>query len=773
MSEVHNIFGKRPLELANLKTFALSIEGIRCEDRGENTLYFWDDGKSTRGFDISLEEDYIEVRNTVLSNRFDYELTNKIVTEILALTDGIIFNDEDVEVTKSSIFDNNTIIKKESGDCEMVRILSKEHEISIFGPVREVYFGKRLFEALSSLDGKELKKIMFDLILTVNFRLPDYDSPNIMLVSSSENDEEHKKMIVLSNKTDYILGKYDNIFLYMDDGPIMITNEILNNFLPLNWTLVDEYTIIAPIIDHDEWEKLLANAKEFDLWSHYSKDRKERCGEQAQSMVSNISNSREIHIDCPNCSQPVQFVFWDIIDINANPELKKKIHDSSIFFAHCPECDSNIYVPYGFVYHDMEQQLVLFFQHEENADYFGNDVSKLLDSLLQSGYRNRIVYGYNKLKEKMLIFDNEQDDLDIELIKYGLVKNYLHNNLDNPTQVYFIQKNDDSYDFYIKENGKEGYERRFSLLECKMAKDSFIYRFETINEGCGFYTIDSKWIENHIEPMPSVNVLEKLKQKYDSVGFGPHCGRIAVKKNGLTGFVDIEGNEMIPPIYRNAMSFSEGMSVVNLAVHKYGLIDTDGKDIIPCKYDNVRSYQNGFARVEKGIYWAVIDENKNFVISFDREYQYIEDFVNGLARVKKGTKWGIINLYGDIIAPLKYYEIDAFKSGLARVRLKPKLYGYIDEKGKEIVPPIYEFIGDFRKGVAVVFVDGKRGLVNKNGEVIFIPENDFIGDFNNDGLAVFGKNKKIGIVNNYGRIIVPAICTNREELKVAYLICFQ
>lgn len=536
MSITHNIINKRPLDFSKLNNFVSTIDGAKIREQGQGTFYYWIDGKSTRGVDITLETDCIEIRNTALSNRFDYELTNKIVTEILALTDGIIFNEEDIEIQNLPIFDNDTIIEKEIRDCEVVRILSKEHEITIYGPVREVYFGKRLYEKLSDLEGEYLRNLMINLILTVNYQLPDFDSPNIMLVSNRENDDEQKKMIVLSNESDYIFGRYDNILLHTDGDPIMITNEILNTMLPQCWMLVDEYTVIAPIIDQNEWEKLLANAKRFDL----------------------------------------------------------------------------------------------------------------------------------------------------------------------------------------------------------------------------------------IEPMPSENVLEKLKQRYDSIGFGPHCGRIAVKKNGLTGFVNIEGTEVIPTIYRSAMSFIEGMSVVSLAVHKYGLIDINGKEIIPCKYDNVRPYQNGYARVEKGIYWAVIDKNLDFIIPFNKEYQRIEGFFNGLARVKKGTKWGVINLNGDIVAPIKYYEIDAFKRGLARIRLKPKLYGYMNEKGEEIVPPVYEFIGEYTKEVAVVLINGKQGLVNRSGNIIFIPENDFIGVFNSVGHAVFVKGEKMGIVNNYGEIIIPAIYENHEELKEAY-----
>ena len=51
----------------------------------------------------------------------------------------------------------------------------------------------------------------------------------------------------------------------------MITNEILNTILPSNWTLIDEYTIVAPSINQSEWKKLLTHAKKYDLWESFMK----------------------------------------------------------------------------------------------------------------------------------------------------------------------------------------------------------------------------------------------------------------------------------------------------------------------------------------------------------------------------------------------------------------------------------------------------------------------------------------------------------------------
>ena len=274
MSIVHNIIGKRPIDMSRIDTFVSNIDGAICENRGEKTYHFWIDGKSTRGFEITLERDSIEVRNLVLSNRYDYELTNKIVTKILSLIDGIILNEEDEECVRYPIFDNDKITETEIQDCECVYILSKEHDVAICGPIRDVHFGKRMYKEFESLKGEQLRNKIFNLILTVNYKLPLFEPSGIMRVSSPENEE--KIMKFLSEETDYILGKYDYILLHNienSEKPIMITNEILNKILPPNWTLIDEYTIVAPSINQNEWKKLLTNAKKYDLWESFMENR--------------------------------------------------------------------------------------------------------------------------------------------------------------------------------------------------------------------------------------------------------------------------------------------------------------------------------------------------------------------------------------------------------------------------------------------------------------------------------------------------------------------
>jgi hypothetical protein len=182
----------------------------------------------------------------------------------------MIVDEDEEQVELLPLFDKVRISEMEVKDCELIQTLSKEREdIAIYGPTRKVHFGKRLHDSFKQFSGQQLKEKMFDLIVRVNYEIPDFDyGNNIMQVGNSEDDKKIMKLV--TNKADCIIDKYDFILLNTDDEkPIMITNQILNTMLPSNWTLVDEFTVVAPITSKDEWEKLLNTAKQYDQFDTF------------------------------------------------------------------------------------------------------------------------------------------------------------------------------------------------------------------------------------------------------------------------------------------------------------------------------------------------------------------------------------------------------------------------------------------------------------------------------------------------------------------------
>ena len=75
-------------------------------------------------------------------------------------------------------------------------------------------------------------------------------------------------------------------------------------------------------------------------------------------------------------------------------------------------------------------------------------------------------------------------------------------------------------------------------------------------------------------------------------------GFILIKDNDKYGFIDVNGNNVIPAIYDRAGSFSDGLAAVEKD-DKCGFIDHSGNIVIDLVFDSVIGFRFGLARVLK------------------------------------------------------------------------------------------------------------------------------------------------------------------------------
>ena len=143
----------------------------------------------------------------------------------------------------------------------------------------------------------------------------------------------------------------------------------------------------------------------------------------------------------------------------------------------------------------------------------------------------------------------------------------------------------------------------------------------------------------------------------------PHPFRVwnAADEEYYCGYIDNDGNVVIPPKYEIAEDFSEGLACV--AEHGwgkgYGFINTSGEVIISLK-DGVMVYGS---------------------------------FHEGLCLVSVDGKCGFIDRRGAMVIPPQFDGADGFDHGVAPVRVGEREangnWGFIDHTGKFIVPPKY------------------------------------------------------------------------------------
>ena len=196
---------------------------------------------------------------------------------------------------------------------------------------------------------------------------------------------------------------------------------------------------------------------------------------------------------------------------------------------------------------------------------------------------------------------------------------------------------------------------------------------------------------------------------------------IVAELDGKEGYINTKNEWVIPPTYRDAFAFRQGLAKVR-EVRGYRYINLKGEPVIQDFDANViePSDNTYIVGVRKECKYMVYDLNGNLLDTYNLLRNNRSD---AIFAVKKGGKWGYIDGYGKVIIPLEYKEVRNFSEGLAAVR-KDNKWGYINLKNEVVIP--IEFtnrgVSSFKNGVAKYYTDSGTGLINMKGEIIAEPK---------------------------------------------------
>ena len=161
-----------------------------------------------------------------------------------------------------------------------------------------------------------------------------------------------------------------------------------------------------------------------------------------------MSSRMKISVTCPECNGEYPFVMWKSINTTLNPEMKAAVKDRSAFLFECPSCGKKTYVDYGFLYHQMEDRIMIHYANsEENAEVIykmmtEDDPTGMLQNMRKENYLIRIVRSQNELLEKIAIFEEGLDDRIIEIFKIYVLVTFQedHPNCKSIETLYFKEQ---------------------------------------------------------------------------------------------------------------------------------------------------------------------------------------------------------------------------------------------------------------------------------------------------------------------------------------------
>lgn len=277
-----------------------------------------------------------------------------------------------------------------------------------------------------------------------------------------------------------------------------------------------------------------------------------------------------------------------------------------------------------------------------------------------------------------------------------------------------------------------------------------------------------------------------------------HQGRAIVESNELMGVVDRNHKLILAPTYEDLGDASEGLIYV-LKGDKYGYVDLNGVEMIPPIFDEAFNFENNRAIVGLDGSLGIINRSGEFAVH--AAYDDLRKISAELYVCSKDGKKGIVNPEGHVVIIPSYDQIGTFSEGLALATKSDTLL-YLNELGEVVLDhgykvfPNYLMKGEFNRGAAIVYKDGKYGRVNPKGDVLTEAnyENLGLGDggvpFRKEGfwgmlsmsnkevikptyqsLDVFDNkvviarmNDSIGVLDMKGNIIVPITFSEIEWL---------
>lgn len=238
-------------------------------------------------------------------------------------------------------------------------------------------------------------------------------------------------------------------------------------------------------------------------------------------------------------------------------------------------------------------------------------------------------------------------------------------------------------------------------------------------------------------------------------------------------------------------SISDGLLPIHVPNHGYGYVDVEGNEVIPCRYCEISDYHNGRAKVRLDCDYGFIDTSGRLLvkkgdneIAIPNSYDWAYDFEDGYFIVQKGKLFGAIDEYFNEIIPCALKSKDEVENTISKLKLfcqklpnedysekmnllntpiryeKKHLFGFKLANGSVICPPVLK-VDEFIEDRAVISIGGHKGYINKKLELVIESKYDFATAFS-EGLALV---HEIGKGTMYINKTGEAVLTNLSQLE--------
>ncbi len=170
-------------------------------------------------------------------------------------------------------------------------------------------------------------------------------------------------------------------------------------------------------------------------------------------------------------------------------------------------------------------------------------------------------------------------------------------------------------------------------------------------------------------------------------------------------------------------------------------------------YDLLYPFDDGYARAVKELKWGLLDENLGVAVDFS--WDYLGELSENRRAVKQGEQYGFLDERNKLVITPVYRQVYNFSEGLCAVKNAEGKWGYIDADGQEAIPCTYEIANSFSCGLALVKSDGFYGYIDKNNQFVIPATYEEAYPFS-EGRACVRQGELYGYIDTTGAMVIPA-----------------
>ncbi|TAK36573.1 MAG: WG repeat-containing protein, partial [Saprospiraceae bacterium] len=209
------------------------------------------------------------------------------------------------------------------------------------------------------------------------------------------------------------------------------------------------------------------------------------------------------------------------------------------------------------------------------------------------------------------------------------------------------------------------------------------------------------------------------------------------ENDGLLGLLLSNGFEVLPPQAEEIRIYSDNLYFFK-KFRKWGAFDPQGVKVLDAIFDHFSRLSDNFIKLTSEKKVCLFSQFYNKLVAqggFEAYYPFSENF----ALCKRNRLLGLIDHCGNLVLKTLYNEIQPYGGDLFRANFEGK-WGIVTLEDETLIPFDYDYIAPMQKGLCVVIKDKKRGIANFRGEVVVPPSFDRI-ELDEDKCKAYQSNK--------------------------------